>query len=690
MAYEAMARRYRPRTFDDVVGQEHVAQTLKNAILTERVAHAYLFCGPHGCGKTSMARIFACSLVCQNGPTAEPCGKCDICNDVLRGQDMDVQEIDGASNNGVEQVRVLREQAGYIPTRARFKVYIIDEVHMLSTAAFNALLKTLEEPPAHVKFILATTDPHKILGTILSRCQRFDFRLVPPPKMSAFFSKLIAQENAEITSEALDAVAAFSGGSVRDGLVLLDQLVSYSQGKVTREDVERVRGVAGAEAVAGIYEAILSRKVADALKIVDEVASKGTNTGDFLDQLIEYGRDVMMVIATGTAEGVTAYGPARSILLDIANSISLDQALLMLDVFAQARTRVRSRALSNTLVPLEMAVARLAGLDSLAPVSDILRTVDAYARGAPLPEPVHAAGAKIITNNPPATQVTAVVETQRESYAQTPQTMRNVHDSGSAKHENYQSSGAESVDLSAAENLVSAAHPSEDAPQPPVKTPPWEEVAQREVIADDTPAQDFYSEDTVSDNDLSPESSSGGDDDFTAPVTAATEQYYDNATGADNAATATVVEPVTDRATREPLAAPAPEVAVSIEKIWQEIKGLLAQSSPADNSLLADVYIDRIEPEAVYLSVPGGGSFIFEQLEDKHRKARLAGCASEVLKRNVCVHLTLRDAITPVAQRTEPRRSASARAREQAEHDPGVRLIVSTFNAEIKNIEEKR
>ncbi|MBP5232555.1 MAG: DNA polymerase III subunit gamma/tau, partial [Planctomycetes bacterium] len=355
-SYEAMARRYRPTTYEQVVGQEHVAQTLQNAIAAGRVAHAYLFCGAHGCGKTTMARIFACSLVCEKGPTATPCGECEICRDVMRGRDGDVLEIDGASNNGVEQVRSLREQAAYIPTRARYKIYIIDEVHMLSVAAFNALLKTLEEPPAHVKFILATTDPHKIPGTILSRCQRFDFRRVPGPKLAAYLRGLAEKEHAEITDDALAAVAAFSGGSVRDSLVLLDQLFSYCGGKVTRADVEQVRGAAGAESVAGVFEAVCAKDLPGALAILDGVAARGANCGDFLDQLIEFGRDLMQVVATGRLEQASAYGPALNTLKNLANALALDQTLLMLDVFCEARARVRSRALSNPMVALEMAV----------------------------------------------------------------------------------------------------------------------------------------------------------------------------------------------------------------------------------------------------------------------------------------------------------------------------------------------
>ncbi len=385
--YEVMARRYRPALFDEVVGQEHIADTLRNAISRDRVAHAYMFTGGHGCGKTTMARILAKALVCKEGPTPEPCGVCPICIDVAAGRDSDVLEIDGASNNGIEQIRQLREQAAYVPTRARYKIYIIDEVHMLSDGAFNALLKTLEEPPRHVKFILATTDPHKVPDTILSRCQRFDFRLVPAPKLSAFFRKLAEQENAAISDDALDAVAANAEGSVRDGLVLLDQLLSFADGEVKRQDVEAVRGVAPAENVAGIFTAIAQADVRQALAIVDEVASRGTNVGDFLDQLIAFGRDLMVFAATKSVDDVSAYGPAREAILALGPTTPLESALLYLDILTQARTRVRSRALSNPLVALEMAVARLAGLGGVTPVSEILSRLENIPVPAPAPAP---------------------------------------------------------------------------------------------------------------------------------------------------------------------------------------------------------------------------------------------------------------------------------------------------------------
>lgn len=641
--YEAMARRYRPRTFDDVIGQEHVAQTLKNAIATERVAHAYLFCGPHGCGKTSMARIFACALVCKNGSTATPCGQCDICRDVLRGQDMDVQEIDGASNNGVEQVRALREQAGYIPTRARFKVYIIDEVHMLSVAAFNALLKTLEEPPAHVKFILATTDPHKILGTILSRCQRFDFRLVPPPRLAEFFKKLVTQENAEISEDALDAVAAFSGGSVRDGLVLLDQLLSYAQGKVTREDVECVRGVAGAEAVAGIYEAVLSHDVKQALHIVDEVAQRGTNVGDFLDQLIDYGRDLMLVAATGTQEGITAYGPARKVLFAIAATVSLDQTLLMLDVFTQARTRVRSRALTNPLVPLEMAVARLAGLEALEPVSRLIARLDACAQGAPLPasNPIQNTVGRSPTPTTPATPAPLVAPVAPVA----PLVPATPTDS------------APSAPLNT--NSDETAQTPAPRQEPTSDRPPWEAAPEAEtcaVLPDDTETDDASEEDQ------------GG--------------YFVEEDGEANLTESTGTA---QSSPERPTTPTAPTGLTNPEEIWRAVCRMLAETSPANYSLLADVQLERFTGDTLFLKVPAASSFLFEQLNDRFRLEQIAECAQKIVGQPVKVQL--------VQEREQPVQTSRlnpAQERQNVSRDPGVRLLLEAFDGSIINVEEGR
>ena len=567
--YEVMARRYRPASFGDVVGQEHIAATLKNAISRDRVAHAYIFTGGHGCGKTTMARILAKALVCEKGPTQDPCGVCPICTDVAAGRDSDVLEIDGASNNGIEQIRQLREQAAYVPTRARFKIYIIDEVHMLSDGAFNALLKTLEEPPRHVKFILATTDPHKVPDTILSRCQRFDFRLVPAPKLAAFFRRLAGEENAAITDDALDAVAAFAEGSVRDGLVLLDQLLSFADGEVTREDVESVRGVASAENVAGIFAAISRQDVAGALAIVDNVAARGTNVGDFLDQLITFGRDLMLLAAGGNNEGIAAYGPARETLLALANHTSLESALLYLDVLTQARTRVRMRALTNPLVALEMAIARLAGLGGVTPVSEILARLNQL----PLESQ---------TNVSPAIQ-----PPQREISPTLPAGEPEPPPSVS----------------SASEPQPAAMPEVQETAEPAEPTAPWEEQPGAEILED------------VSDK---PESRPAASNDEWAYESSGEQPPPEES----NAAVSQ--PPAADAATMD---AGAPLTTETVSAQWNEVLDRLAEAHPADHRYLARITFEGVENGTINLKGPPTA---VEAWDDRRRIARLAEAATGV------------------------------------------------------------
>ena len=244
MSYEVLARKYRPQQFAEVVGQEHVTRTLANAIASGRVAHAYLLVGPRGIGKTSIARIFAKAMNCAGGPRAEPCDRCDSCREIMAGRSLDVLEIDGASNNGVEQVRDLRDNARYLPARGPYKIFIIDEVHMLTINAFNALLKTLEEPPPHVKFVLATTEPQKVPATIASRCQRFDLRRIAAPAITRHLARIAEREGVEIAGDALLAIARGAEGGLRDAESALDQLMAFCSGKIEEADVLSIFGLA--------------------------------------------------------------------------------------------------------------------------------------------------------------------------------------------------------------------------------------------------------------------------------------------------------------------------------------------------------------------------------------------------------------------------------------------------------------
>ena len=301
MAYTVLARKYRSQTFDDVVGQDPIAQTLKNAIKTNRVAHAYLFTGTRGVGKTTMARILAKALNClaSKGPTNEPCCKCDSCVAVNLGEDIDVIEIDGASNRGIDSIRELRDNAVYRPARSRFKIYIIDEVHMLTTEAFNALLKILEEPPSHVKFIFATTEPSKVLATIQSRCQRFDFRNISPAFISRQLKAILDKEKIKYDEDLVLALAKLANGSMRDGLSLLDRLISTGVEPLTAGLLEEYLGCPSSERVSELVSAIGDSDAAGGLKAAGELTNAGLSEVQIADALVEYMRDLMVVKAAG-------------------------------------------------------------------------------------------------------------------------------------------------------------------------------------------------------------------------------------------------------------------------------------------------------------------------------------------------------------------------------------------------------
>ncbi|MFH1371570.1 MAG: DNA polymerase III subunit gamma/tau [Planctomycetota bacterium] len=301
MAYTVLARKYRSQTFGDVVGQDPIAQTLKNAIKTGRVAHAYLFTGTRGVGKTTMARILAKSLNClaSKEPTAEPCCKCDSCVAVNLGEDIDVIEIDGASNRRIDDIRDLIENAVYRPARARFKIYIIDEVHMLTTEAFNALLKILEEPPSHVKFIFATTEPNKVLPTIQSRCQRFDFRNISPAVISRQLKAILDQEEIKYEEDLVLALAKLANGSMRDGLSLLDRLISTGVQPLTAALLEEFLGCPNSEKVCELVSAIGDQNAAATLAATGELMNSGLSEVQIADALVEYMRDLMVVKTAG-------------------------------------------------------------------------------------------------------------------------------------------------------------------------------------------------------------------------------------------------------------------------------------------------------------------------------------------------------------------------------------------------------
>ena len=294
MSYQALYRTWRPQKFEDVVGQKHVTKTLQNALLQEKASHAYVFSGPRGTGKTTIAKVFAKAINCEHAPTAEPCNQCPACLGITQGAISDVLEIDAASNNGVDEIRDIRDKVKYAPSEVRYKVYIIDEVHMLSMGAFNALLKTLEEPPQHVIFILATTEPHKIPPTIISRCQRFEFRKISVQDIVERLTTVVNNEGTKVDEEALQIVARAAEGGMRDALSLIDQAISYSDEVVTVEDVLAVTGSVSQRYLANLVESIYENDVSKALRLVDDIMNQGKDPLRFMEDFIYYYRDMLL------------------------------------------------------------------------------------------------------------------------------------------------------------------------------------------------------------------------------------------------------------------------------------------------------------------------------------------------------------------------------------------------------------
>src|SRR5216110_1652617 len=341
MSYEVFARKYRPQTFDDLVGQAHVSRTLKNAVAQNRLAHAYLFVGPRGVGKTPTARILAKSLNCVKGPTVTPCGECDNCREIAAGNSLDVIEIDGASNNSVEDVRQLRDNVRYAPAKGRYKIYLIDEVHMLSQAAFNALLKTLEEPPEHVKFIFATTEPQKVLATILSRCQRFDLHRIPANLIAQHLQFIAKKEKITLEPAAAHAIARGAEGGMRDAESMLDQLVAFCGEKIAESDVLNVFGFTSAQAIANFIEQILRGETPTALELLYQQSESGKDMMRLMSDLIVYLRDLLVFKAKPDVLDEDIDPDLKKALAAQSESIENDRLLDLIDQFAQAEGRMK-------------------------------------------------------------------------------------------------------------------------------------------------------------------------------------------------------------------------------------------------------------------------------------------------------------------------------------------------------------
>ncbi len=370
-SYVVVARRYRPKSFRDLVGQDHITRALSNAITTNRVGHAYMFTGARGVGKTSTARIFAKALNAPGGSTPDPDNESDICQAIDAGEDVDVIEIDGASNRGIDEIRQLRANASIRPSRSRFKIYIIDEVHMLTTAAFNALLKTLEEPPGHVKFILCTTDPQKVPITVLSRCQRYDFAPIDLESIVDRLQLIVDTEGCKAEPEALRLLARRAEGSVRDSQSLLEQLLAYSADTIRVSDVHRMLGTAATGQLATLTGHLIQRDAAEALKMLDRAVVEGVDCGQLAEQLLGYLRDMMMLSVGCTPDLLRHTGPSEhESLAAAAEQLGLATILATQQILDQAVVRMRQTTQPRLL--LEIAIVRICDLENLDQLASLI------------------------------------------------------------------------------------------------------------------------------------------------------------------------------------------------------------------------------------------------------------------------------------------------------------------------------
>jgi len=388
MSYLVLARKWRPQVFEEVVGQRPITQTLQNAISQKRVAHAFLFTGARGVGKTSTARILAKALNCERGPKINPCNQCTTCQEITNGTSMDVIEIDGASNRGIDEIRELRENVRYTPAKSRYKIYIIDEVHMLTREAFNALLKTLEEPPPHIIFVFATTEPHKIPATILSRCQRYDFKRIPLKEIMGSLKRIIEEEKVQISQRSLFSIAQESEGSLRDAQSLLDQLISYGGKEIRDEDIAEVLGLINRKILHDTIEAIANKNVEKCIEIVEYIYYYGYDLQHFCRELLQYFRNLILIKLSQEPEGLMELSKEEfEILRKQVDRFQFDQLNHLFSLLLKGEEEIAQSTFPRVM--LEMTLIRMATLQPILPIDEILKKLESLGKTEyPTVEPI--------------------------------------------------------------------------------------------------------------------------------------------------------------------------------------------------------------------------------------------------------------------------------------------------------------
>ena len=650
MSYLVLARKYRPQSFDDLVGQEHVAKTLANAIAQDRVAHAFLFTGVRGVGKTTSARLLAKCLNClgKDGAatkaTSAPCQECSACKEIAAGMDIDVQEIDGASYNGVDEVRRLQEGLAFRPARDRYKIYIVDEVHMLSTAAWNAFLKTLEEPPPHVKFIFATTEVHKVPVTILSRCQRYDFKLIPTQTIAKRLDEVLAKEKLSAEPAAVSVLAREAAGSMRDAMSLLDQVIAYSGAKLTGEDVARVLGVASRKALHDLADALVGGDPARALAIIGDLAGQGFDLAHVAKDLLHHLRNLVVAKVCGDArrELLDLADEEAGDVIALAEKSDPDDLIRLFQGFSKSFDDILKSG--QPRAALEMTLVRLARRPALLPLDELLSRLGDLERrlaGGVAPPSLRGGGSGARSARPPTTTIEVPSYGAPLSSGAPP----SVIDRGPPK--DFGGPRSSAAPLSSGPMSAPASAPMSAAPMTAV------------------PA--------------------------TGPMTAPTSVASAAALFTPPAQESTPLPPSTTRASESASVvrlAPTPD-APSLER-FRELVGRVRASRPHLAALLEQAFLLEIGPKGLRLGFEPG-AFAGGQVQEPAERAILEGEVRALLGPTATVSFDTNvrrtaASVTLAALERERRAAALAEARKGVAEHPIVKKVIELFDAELRDI----